>query len=120
MLRAQISFAPKFQFVRNYKIGDFGYLSILLHFHACLIILFYYILIDSGLCKGRPKVLYSNPCEEGAPLTNELTGTPIICAVNDSKESICPALYECTRVKGIAYSVCCPETQKQSNFENIF
>lgn len=69
------------------------------------------------LSKGRPKILYSNPCEEGTPLTDELSGVPIVCAVNDTNQSVCPALYSCTRVPGIAYSVCCPDVEEQEVHE---
>lgn len=57
---------------------------------------------------GRPKAIYANPCEIGAPLTHEISGAPLACALRSENGIVCPLNYECTSVAGSTQSVCCP------------
>lgn len=66
---------------------------------------------------GRPKTIYANPCEHGVPLTDDLSGTPIACALGSTEEgTLCPNNHKCTSVAGSTQSVCCPhnETSNQN------
>lgn len=53
---------------------------------------------------GRPDVLYSNPCTNGAPLTLQNSTQPVHC----DEESKCPADFMCTSVPQESKQVCCP------------
>ncbi|XP_060536767.1 fibrillin-1-like isoform X2 [Cylas formicarius] len=56
----------------------------------------------------RPKTVYANPCEEGTPLTDDLSGAPVACALRSEDGTVCPSSYECTAVPGSTQAVCCP------------
>ncbi|XP_018322456.1 balbiani ring protein 3 isoform X2 [Agrilus planipennis] len=57
----------------------------------------------------RPKTIYANPCSLGTPLTDDITGAPIACALrSDEIGTVCPLNYECISVPGSTQSVCCP------------
>ncbi|KAL1501147.1 hypothetical protein ABEB36_006531 [Hypothenemus hampei] len=55
----------------------------------------------------RPKTIYANPCDQGAPLTDDLTGAPVACALRSEEGTLCPKSYECTSVPGSTQAVCC-------------
>ncbi|XP_050296435.1 kielin/chordin-like protein [Anthonomus grandis grandis] len=56
----------------------------------------------------RPKAVYANPCEQGTPLTDDLSGAPVACALRSEDGTLCPSSYECTAVPGSTQAVCCP------------
>ncbi|XP_066152915.1 uncharacterized protein [Euwallacea fornicatus] len=56
----------------------------------------------------RPKAIYANPCERGTPLTDDLSGAPVACALRSEEGTICPKYYDCTAVPGSTQAVCCP------------
>ncbi|CAH1111232.1 unnamed protein product [Psylliodes chrysocephalus] len=56
----------------------------------------------------RPKAVYANPCETGTPLTDDLRGAPVACALRSENGIVCPSSYECTAVAGSTQAVCCP------------
>ncbi|EFA05918.2 zonadhesin isoform X2 [Tribolium castaneum] len=56
----------------------------------------------------RPKTIYANPCDQGAPLTDDISGAPVACALRSEDGTICPSEYECTAVPGSTQAVCCP------------
>lgn len=55
----------------------------------------------------RPKAVYTNPCKNGIPLMDDIRGTPITCALEDSDGVICPSTHECVPVAGSDQAVCC-------------
>lgn len=55
----------------------------------------------------RPKAIYTNPCEFGTPLADDLTGSPLTCEIR-SEEGHCPDGSDCTAVAGSTQAVCCP------------
>ena len=57
---------------------------------------------------GRPKTVYANPCDQGTPLTDDLSGAPVACALRSEDGTVCPSAYECTAVPGSTQAVCCP------------
>lgn len=57
---------------------------------------------------GRPKTVYANPCEQGTPLTDDLSGAPVACALRSEEGTVCPKSHECTAVPGSTQAVCCP------------
>ncbi|XP_017786716.1 PREDICTED: balbiani ring protein 3-like [Nicrophorus vespilloides] len=59
----------------------------------------------------RPKQVYTNPCISGTPLTDDLSGAPIACALRSDDGTLCPSSHECTAVAGSTQAVCC---QKES------
>lgn len=61
---------------------------------------------------GRPKAIYANPCEQGTPLTDDLSGAPVACALRTEDGTVCPSSYECTAVAGSTQAVCCPKTEE--------
>ncbi|XP_074036900.1 uncharacterized protein [Leptinotarsa decemlineata] len=56
----------------------------------------------------RPKAVYANPCESGTPLTDDLRGAPVACALRSENGIVCPPTHECTAVAGSTQAVCCP------------
>ncbi|CAG9764049.1 unnamed protein product [Ceutorhynchus assimilis] len=56
----------------------------------------------------RPKAVYANPCEQGTPLTDDLSGAPVACALRSEDGTVCPNSYDCTAVPGSTQAVCCP------------
>ncbi|XP_019877040.1 balbiani ring protein 3 [Aethina tumida] len=60
----------------------------------------------------RPKAIYANPCEQGTPLTDDLSGAPVACALRTEDGTVCPSSYECTAVAGSTQAVCCPKTEE--------
>ncbi|KAH1000715.1 neurogenic locus notch homolog protein 3 isoform X1 [Dendroctonus ponderosae] len=56
----------------------------------------------------RPKAVYANPCLQGTPLTDDLIGAPVACALRSEEGTICPNAFECTSVPGSTQAVCCP------------
>lgn len=68
--------------------------------------------------KGRPKAVYANPCDTGAPLTDDLSGAPVACALRSEDGTICPQAYECTAVPGSTQAVCCPTTEEEMTAES--
>ncbi|XP_076257897.1 uncharacterized protein LOC143194965 [Rhynchophorus ferrugineus] len=61
----------------------------------------------------RPKAVYANPCEQGTPLTDDLSGAPVACALKSEDGTVCPSTYECTAVPGSTQAVCCPNENKE-------
>lgn len=57
---------------------------------------------------GRPKTIYANPCDQGTPLTDDLSGAPVACALRSEEGTVCPKSHECTAVPGSTQAVCCP------------
>lgn len=100
-LPVQISYVPHYQFV-----------SIYLH-----IVYFPSNALNSFLFEGRPKAIYANPCESGAPLTDDLSGAPVACALRFEDGTVCPANYECTAVAGSTQAVCCSTNGEESETE---
>lgn len=57
-------------------------------------------------------MVYANPCEQGTPLTDDLSGAPIACALRQDEDgTVCPSDYQCTAVAGSTQAVCCPTKQ---------
>ncbi|XP_045483161.1 balbiani ring protein 3-like [Harmonia axyridis] len=56
----------------------------------------------------RPKAVYANPCERGTPLTDDMSGAPVACALRDEDGTVCPSNHECKAVVGSTQAVCCP------------
>ncbi|KAJ8960315.1 hypothetical protein NQ318_004047, partial [Aromia moschata] len=60
----------------------------------------------------RPKAVYANPCDSGTPLTDDLSGAPVACALRSEDGTVCPATYDCTSVPGSTQAVCCPKSEE--------
>ncbi|KAF5273134.1 hypothetical protein FQA39_LY07624 [Lamprigera yunnana] len=60
----------------------------------------------------RPKIVYVNPCKDGTPLTDDLSGVPISCGLRTEEGNQCPIKYECSAVAGSTQSVCCPRVEE--------
>ncbi|XP_057651996.1 uncharacterized protein LOC130891358 isoform X1 [Diorhabda carinulata] len=65
----------------------------------------------------RPKAVYANPCETGTPLTDDLRGAPVACALRSENGIVCPSSYECTAVPGSTQAVCCPVLEEELESE---
>lgn len=63
---------------------------------------------------GRPKAVYANPCDQGSPLTDDISGAPVACALRSEDGTVCPATYECTAVPGSTQAVCCPHNEEET------
>lgn len=65
----------------------------------------------------RPKTIYANPCDQGAPLTDDISGAPVACALRNEDGTLCPDDYECTAVPGSTQAVCCLKeiTEEEEN-----
>lgn len=63
---------------------------------------------------GRPKAIYANPCEIGTPLTHDISGAPVACALRSEDGIVCPFNYECTAVAGSTQAVCCPVMESET------
>ncbi|CAG9859737.1 unnamed protein product [Phyllotreta striolata] len=61
----------------------------------------------------RPKAVYANPCDQGAPLTDDSSGAPVACALRSETGVVCPTTHECTAVAGSTQAVCCPVLKDQ-------
>lgn len=96
----------------------------------------------SSLCASepicKPDLAYSNPCEEGTPLADNVTGEVFFCRLDSintdefqtqsffdaaPEESYgramtnyiaCPKDYQCTKLHKEANNVCCPQTLQVS------
>lgn len=62
------------------------------------------------LTPGRPKGSYENPCEVGAPATDE-DGSLVPCGV----EADCPLGHACTTTRRNGLAVCCPDPHYVDN-----
>lgn len=60
--------------------------------------------------QGRPKAVYANPCDKGTPLTDDISGAPVACALKNEEGTVCPSNHECKAVVGSTQAVCCPMT----------
>lgn len=95
-----IYFAPQYQFVCICSAND--------------------ISISVCVYLGRPKALYTNPCQKGTPLTEEGSGIPIACTIEIDDSGICPNNYACTEILGSIQAVCCPlADEKTTESEKI-
>ncbi|KAF5293262.1 hypothetical protein FQR65_LT11002 [Abscondita terminalis] len=65
----------------------------------------------------RPKIVYVNPCKQGAPLTDDLSGIPISCDLRTNEGTRCPEKYDCSAVAGSTQSVCCPQPDEDYDLE---
>lgn len=73
------------------------------------------IVDDLEYFEGRPKAIYANPCDQGAPLTDDISGAPVACALRSEDGTICPLSYECTAVPGSTQAVCCPKNEDEDD-----
>lgn len=67
----------------------------------------------------RPKAVYTNPCPKaGTPLTDDLSGAPVACALRSEEGTVCPSNYECLAVPGSTQAVCCPKLDELESADN--
>lgn len=63
--------------------------------------------------------MYANPCDQGSPLTDDISGAPVACALRSEDGTLCPVTYECTAVPGSTQAVCCPHNEETTeNYNN--
>nr|XP_022902311.1 balbiani ring protein 3 [Onthophagus taurus] len=67
----------------------------------------------------RPKAIYTNPCLDGTPLTDESSGAPIACAFEEGDGTLCPGTHNCTAVPGSTQAVCCPIVSHENIQEDV-
>lgn len=65
----------------------------------------------------RPKQVYTNPCKKGTPMTDDLSGAPIACALREDDGALCPDTHECSAVPGSTQAVCCPLEGSEEHVE---
>ncbi|KAK9878497.1 hypothetical protein WA026_022393, partial [Henosepilachna vigintioctopunctata] len=44
----------------------------------------------------------------GTPLTDDISGAPVACALKNEDGTLCPSNYECKAVVGSTQAACCP------------